>query len=176
MPAGTPGLIWVKSPMLFMDYVNQADATAALRVGDWLSVRDMGHLDASGLLHLCGRENRMLVTQGKNLFPEEVEQRLLAHPAVAQASLQGAFDELRGSSVHAVLQWQGDAPAGAQQLTAWCREALEPFKTPRHWWLWKGDWPQTASGKTDHGAIARALAGTSAGMPVGASPLLEPWP
>ena len=172
MPAGTPGLIWVKSPMLFMDYVNQADATAALRAGDWLSVRDMGHLDASGLLHLCGRENRMLVTQGKNLFPEEVEQRLLAHPAVAQASLQGRADALRGSSVHAVLQWQGDAPAGAQQLAAWCREALEPFKTPRHWWLWKGDWPQTASGKTDHGAIARALADT----PVGASPLLEPWP
>lgn len=172
LPAGQPGLIWVRSPMLFMDYVNQADATAALRVGDWLSVRDMGHLDASGLLHLCGRENRMLVTQGKNLFPEEVEQRLLAHPAVAQASLQGAFDELRGSSVHAVLQWQGDAAAGAQQLAAWCREALEPFKTPRHWWLWKGDWPQTASGKTDHGAIARALADT----PVGASPLLEPWP
>ncbi len=167
LPAGTPGLIWVRSPMLFTDYVNRADATAALREGDWLSVRDMGYLDASGLLHLCGRESRMLVTQGKNLFPEEVEARLLAHPQVAQASLQGLADGLRGTRVHAVLQWQGDQPPPtAQQLAVWCREALEPFKTPRHWWLCTGDWPLTASGKTDHAAIGRALAG--------ASPLLEP--
>lgn len=165
---GTPGLIWVRSPMLFTGYADQADATAALREGEWLSVRDMGYLDDGGLLHLCGRENRMLVTQGKNLFPEEVEARLLAHPRVAQASLQGVADDLRGTSVHAVLQWQGDAPPpGAQQLAAWCRAALEPFKTPRHWWVCAGGWPQTASGKTDHAALGRALAG--------ASPLLEPW-
>ncbi len=169
LPAGQPGLIWVKSPMLFTGYVNQADATAALRSGDWLSVRDMGYVDASGLLHLCGRETRMLVTQGKNLFPEEVEARLLDHPAIAQASLQGLADPLRGTRVHAVLQWRdGAAPPGAQHLAAWCREALEPFKTPRHWWRWTGAWPQTASGKTEHAAIARALAQ--------ASPLLEPWP
>ncbi|MDE2413428.1 MAG: AMP-binding protein [Comamonadaceae bacterium] len=166
---GQPGLIWVRSPMLFMDYVNPGDATAALRVGNWLSVRDCGYLDANGLLHLCGRESRMLVTQGKNLFPEEVEARLLAHPAVGQASLQGLADGLRGTRVHAVLQWQGDAaPPAAQHLAAWCRAALEPFKTPRHWWLWQGDWPQTASGKTDHAAIGRAL--------MADAPALKAWP
>ncbi|MBS0291175.1 MAG: AMP-binding protein [Proteobacteria bacterium] len=166
---GQPGLIWVRSPMLFMDYVNPGDATAALRVGDWLSVRDFGYLDANGLLHLCGRENRMLVTQGKNLFPEEVEARLLAHGGVVQASLQGLADGLRGARVHAVLQCRdGVAPPPAQDLAAWCRAALEPFKAPRHWWLWRGDWPQTASGKTDHAAIGRALA-------TGA-PALRAWP
>lgn len=166
---GQPGLIWVRSPMLFMDYVNPGDATAALRVGDWLSVRDFGYLDANGLLHLCGRENRMLVTQGKNLFPEEVEARLLAHGGVVQASLQGLADGLRGARVHAVLQCRdGAAPPPAQDLAAWCRAALEPFKAPRRWWLWRGDWPQTASGKTDHAAIGRALA-------TGA-PALRAWP
>jgi len=164
LPPGTPGLIWVRSPMLFMDYVNAGDATAALREGDWLSVRDMGHVDAHGLLHLRGRESRMIVTLGKNLFPEEVEAHLLAHAAVAQASLQGVADGTRGMSVHAVLQWRPGspdaplpAPPSAQALAAWCRSALEAFKAPRHWWLWQGDWPHTASGKTDHGAIARAL-------------------
>lgn len=174
-PPGTPGLIWVRSPMLFMDYVNQSDATAALREGDWLSVRDMGYLDDSGLLHLCGRENRMLVTQGKNLFPEEVETRLLAHPQVAQASLQGVADGLRGASVHAVLQWRGQArPPGGLALAAWCREALEPFKTPRHWWVWTGDWPQTASGKTDHAAIGRTLQARAATGQEAAT-VLEAW-
>ena len=157
LPRGETGLIWVCSPMLFTGYVNLADGTAALREGDWLSVRDVGFLDASGLLHLCGRESRMVVTQGKNLFPEEIETCLAAHPAVVQASLHGLPDALRGMAVHAVLQCPGEPPP-APLLAAWCRERLEPFKTPRHWWLWRGPWPQTASGKTDHAAIARALA------------------
>jgi acyl-CoA synthetase (AMP-forming)/AMP-acid ligase II len=68
------GLIYIRSPMLFMDYVGDAhDATAVLRDGDWLSVRDMGHIDERGMLCLAGRQSRMIVTQGKNLFPEEVE-------------------------------------------------------------------------------------------------------
>lgn len=166
-----PGLIWVRSPMLFIDYVGHSDGSAALRRGDWLSVRDMGHLDAAGRLHLLGRESRMLVTQGKNLFPEEVEARLQAHPAVGQVALQGVADGLRGHAVHAVLQpMDGGCPLpDAFALGQWCREALESYKAPRQWWLWQGPWPRTASGKTDHAALAQALAEP------GAHPL-RPWP
>ena len=67
-----------------------------------------------------------------------------------------------------VLQWQGDAPPpGSLEMAAWCRAVLEPYMAPRHWWVWVGDWPQTASGKTDHAAIARALQAPS--------PPLERW-
>lgn len=62
------GLIYVRSPMLFMDYVGgQDDATAALREGEWLSVRDMGDLDEQGRLRLAGRQNRMIVTDRKSV-------------------------------------------------------------------------------------------------------------
>lgn len=57
----------------------------------------------------------------------------------------------------------------ALALAQWCRATLESFKAPRHWWLWQGPWPLTASGKTDHAAIAQALADP------GAHPL-RPWP
>lgn len=166
-----PGLIWVRSPMLFMDYVGHSDGSAALRRGEWLSVRDMGHLDAEGRLHLLGRESRMIVTQGKNLFPEEVEARLQAHPALGQVSLHGVADGLRGHAVHAVLQSMDDVcpMPDAFALGQWCRETLEAYKAPRQWWLWQGAWPLTASGKTDHAAIAQALADP------GAHPL-QPWP
>ncbi|MCD2511395.1 AMP-binding protein [Comamonas endophytica] len=166
-----PGLIWVRSPMLFMDYVGHSDGSAALRRGEWLSVRDIGHRDAQGRLHLLGRESRMLVTQGKNLFPEEVEARLQAHPALGQVSLHGVADGLRGHAVHAVLQSMDDVcpMPDALALAQWCRETLEAYKAPRQWWLWQGAWPLTASGKTDHAAIARALADP------GAHPL-QPWP
>lgn len=169
LPAPTPstpalptptGLIWVRSPMLFSGYVNDQDGTAALRVGDWLSVRDVGWLDAGGMLHLAGRENRMIVTQARNLFPEEVEARLQAHPDIRQAAVLGLPDLQRGQVVHAIVQ--GEATPRTTHaspvlqppaLAAWCRETLEPWKVPRHWWIWPGTWPMTASGKTDHAQL-----------------------
>lgn len=175
-PAPTPptparptptGLIWVRSPMLFSGYVNGHDGTAALRVGDWLSVRDVGWLDAEGMLHLAGRENRMIVTQARNLFPEEVEARLQAHPDIRQAAVLGLPDPQRGQVVHAIVQGaatlraphaspvlRASTPAlQPPALAAWCRETLEPWKVPRHWWIWPGSWPMTASGKTDHAQL-----------------------
>ncbi|CAB5716002.1 4-chlorobenzoate--CoA ligase [Delftia tsuruhatensis] len=175
--AGGDGLIYMRSPMLFMDYVGEArDGTAALRDGDWLSVRDMGHIDAGGRLCLAGRQSRMLVTQGKNLFPEEVEALLAEHPGVTQVSLQGLPDTLRGMQVHVVVQWKESAPGGcAQALSAWLRERIEAYKLPRQWWTC-ADWPQTASGKTDHARLARALAATAAGQPLVDGPALWPLP
>ena len=159
-PSGN-GLIYVRSPMLFMDYVGgQADATAALRDGQWLTVRDMGRLDGQGRLCLAGRQNRMIVTQGKNLFPDELESRLASHPGVANASVHGIPDPVRGQQVVAVLQPAQPAasqPApSAQALAAWCRQQLEPYKVPRHFLLCE-DWPMTPSGKTDHHRIRQLL-------------------
>lgn len=170
-PTGSVGRIWMRSPMLFMDYVHAHDGSAAQRVGDWLTVHDMGWLDAHGRLHLCGRASRMLVTQGKNLFPEEVEARLLQHPAIAQVSVHGQADGLRGQRVHAVLLDAADLPAPSA-LAAWCQAALEPYKTPRRWWRWTGAWPQTHSGKTDHAALQAAVAQALQGQ---APAQLRPW-
>ena len=159
------GLIYVQSPMLFMDYVGGAeDATAALRDGDWLCVRDLGYVDAQGRLCVVGRQNRMVVTLGKNLFPEEVESVLERHPEVASASVHGVPDALRGLQVVAILRWTEVAggPDGvplrpdALALKAWCRQQLEGFKVPRKFFTC-ADWRFTASGKTDHRALARGL-------------------
>ena len=168
LPAGEVGQIWVKSPMLFIDYVGHADATAAERDGDWLSVRDMGSISADGLLTLVGRAQRMLVTNGKNLFPEELEAVLAEHPRVAAASVHGVDDALRGKQVWAVLQLRSDAAIHPLQTLAdnalladlqhWCRARLEAYKTPRRWLICHAaDWPHTASGKTDHKAVAAML-------------------
>jgi len=156
-PLGT-GQIFVRSPMLFMDYVgSQTDPTAAVRDGDWLSVRDMGYFDTQGFLCLVGRENRMIVTQGKNLFPEELEAVLMACPGIAQASVHGIADPIRGQQVVAVIQMNTVEPwVTAQQLSAVCRTQLESYKVPKRF-LVCTDWPLTISGKTDHPALAKAL-------------------
>ena len=156
------GSIFIQSPMLFMDYVGGGqDATAALRLherdGEWLSVRDMGSLDTNGMLTLVGREKRMLVTQGKNLFPEEVEAVLCEHPCVAAASVQGIDDALRGKLVVAAVQWvPGAKQPSAAELQHWCRQRLEAYKAPRRFFVAQ-PMPQTGSGKSDHATVAQWL-------------------
>jgi acyl-CoA synthetase (AMP-forming)/AMP-acid ligase II len=156
-PLGT-GQIFVRSPMLFTDYVGAAnDHTAAVRVGEWLSVRDMGYIDAQGYLCLVGRENRMVVTQGKNLFPEEVESVLLSSPAVTQASVLGVPDAIRGQQVVAIVRASKEvADVSAHTLADLCRSKLESYKVPKRFFVCT-DWPMTASGKTDHPALAQQL-------------------
>ncbi len=163
-PNTTQGLIYVRSPMLFMNYVGpQHDATAAVRDGDWLSVGDLGYRNAQGHVCLSGRQNRMIVTQGKNLFPEELEQLLTTHPHIAQASVHALPDPLRGARVVAVLQWQEHAPAStrptARALQTWLRTRIESYKMPRHVYVCAA-WPLTASGKTDHARLHQAVQDT----------------
>ena len=155
-PLGT-GQIFVRSPMLFMDYVGATDHTAAVRDGSWLSVRDMGYVDAQGFLCLVGRENRMVVTQGKNLFPEEVESVLLSCPDVTHASVHGVPDPIRGQQVVAVVCAKtSNVALSAYALAVVCRERLESYKVPKRFFVC-ADWPMTASGKTDHAALASLL-------------------
>lgn len=173
-PTDTPGtgLIYMRSPMHFMDYVGEhVDRTGVLRDGDWLSVRDMGCIDARGLLHLVGRQNRMIVTSGKNLFPEELENLLQDHPAIARASVHGVHDALRGMQIQAIVQWHADAATTVDlaRVTQWLRARTERFKLPRLWWICH-EWPHTSSGKTDHRQLAYMLEQTLAGNAV-----LQPW-
>jgi acyl-CoA synthetase (AMP-forming)/AMP-acid ligase II len=166
------GLIYVRSPMLFMGYVGGGcdagdvgrlhgapDSTAAIRDGDWLSVRDQGYLDAQGRLCLAGRQSRMIVTKGNNLFAEELEAVLEAHPAVESASVHGVDDALRGRQIVAILKPRhgtSQALPNALQLVAWCRLSLEAYKSPRQFFVCH-DWCLTPSGKTDHRALADLL-------------------
>ena len=151
------GLIYVRSPMVFMDYTGGGhEATSALRDGEWLSVRDIGRLDEQGRLQLLGRQNRMVVTQGKNLFPEEVETVLAGCPGVAAASVHGLPHAVRGQQVVAVVQRPPGEVLKAATLAAWCRERLEAHKIPRRFYVCD-EWPLTASGKTDHQVLGRHL-------------------
>jgi acyl-CoA synthetase (AMP-forming)/AMP-acid ligase II len=177
-------LIYVRSPMVFTDYLGEADdATAALRDGDWICVRDLGYRDAQGRLCVVGRQNRMLVTMGKNLFPEEVESVLERHPAIACASVHGVSDAVRGLQVVALIRWAQsvaiDQAGTVQQrpdalaLKAWCRQHLEGFKVPRHFLVCDA-WRYTASGKTDHRALSQAL--QQAGEPAAEAACLNALP
>jgi len=104
---------------------------AAKEVGPdgWLHTGDLGWLDESGRLHVEGRLKELIVTGGENVAPLEVEQALLAHPAVADAGVTGVADPQWGEAVVAFVVLS--SPAAPGELRAWCRERLAPFKVPK---------------------------------------------
>jgi o-succinylbenzoate---CoA ligase len=114
------GEILVRGPMV---------AAGSLGADGWLHTGDLGRLDGGGRLHVEGRLKDLIVTGGENVAPLEVEQVLLAHPAVADAAVAGRPDPEWGEAITAFVVLRG--PAVPEALRAWCRERLEPHKVPK---------------------------------------------
>lgn len=158
--SGERGRIWVRSAMVFDGYECGGGDEIA-REGDWLTVGDHGYLDEDGYLYLVGREKRMIVSSGLNLYPEEVEAWLVQHPAVNQAALLGLPDELRGHKIAAVVQTDGSSIT-ADSLRQHCRHRFPASQLPKVWYF-LDQWPLTNSGKTDIVALERWLTAVLAG-------------
>jgi O-succinylbenzoic acid--CoA ligase len=117
---GEDGEILVRGPMV---------ASGAVASDGWLHTGDLGSLDDDGHLHVLGRLKELIVSGGENVAPLEVEQALLAHPAVSDAGVAGLPDPEWGEAVTAFVVLR--EPAAAAELRQWCRERLEPFKVPK---------------------------------------------
>nr|WP_319384962.1 AMP-binding protein [uncultured Roseibium sp.] len=144
---GTCGAIWVKSALLFSGYLCGDDPQTRWKAG-WLTFGDEGFLDKDGFLFLTGRANRMIVTSGMNVYPEEIEGVLMAHPAVAGAVVAGVDDPVRGTRLEAAVQLQEPLEHPRDVLLAYCRESLASAKLPRRIHFFD-HLPQTAGGKLD---------------------------
>jgi o-succinylbenzoate---CoA ligase len=117
---GPDGEILVRGPMV---------APGALAADGWLHTGDLGRLDADGRLEVLGRLKELIVSGGENVAPLEIEQVLLAHPAVADAGVAGVPDPEWGEAVTAFVVLA--EPVEPDELRAWARDRLEPFKVPK---------------------------------------------
>ncbi len=118
----------------------------ALTAGDFVATGDLGHIDESGLLHVDGREDDMIVSGGENIHPQEVEDVLLAHPAVAEVAVVGRPDPTYGQRVHACVVATPGANPSSTELRAFASERLARYKVPRSIEL-VASLPRTATGK-----------------------------
>ena len=132
---GDGGEILVRGPMV---------ARSALSDDGWLHTRDRGRLDENGFLHVDGRLDDVIVTGGENVAAPEVEDALLAHPAVADAAVAGRPDREWGEAVTAWVVLATHVPDG--ELAAHCRARLAPFKVPKAF-VRVGELPRNAAGK-----------------------------
>jgi len=147
LPTGVVGEICARGPGLMTGYFDDTEGTAqALDTDGWLHTGDLGSLDGDGYLRVQGRLRDMIIRGGENIYPREIEDLLLTHPDVADVSVVGIPDAELGEQVAAFVRPAAGRGVDHDRLTAFCREHLAVYKTPRIWETVE-DFPQTASGK-----------------------------
>jgi long-chain acyl-CoA synthetase len=134
-PAGVDGTIWFRGATAF-EYFQDPLKTAEGRSADGTAsaVGDVGHVDEEGYLYLTDRKSYMIISGGVNIYPQETENILSAHPAVQDVAVVGVPNDDLGEEVKAVVQLADPAAAGpqlAEELIAYCRDRLAHFKCPR---------------------------------------------
>jgi long-chain acyl-CoA synthetase len=128
VPDGGDGEVLVRGDVVMRGYWDNPEATAVTLAKGWLHTGDIGHFDA-GYLHLTDRAKDVIITGGSNVYPREVEEVLLTHPAVREAAVVGVPDPEWGESVRAFVVATGDPAPG--ELIQHCRNRLASFKKPR---------------------------------------------
>jgi benzoate-CoA ligase family protein len=146
VPAGTPGTLLVRGASTATGYWSRYDASRQVFQGEWLRTGDTYVQDAGGYYTCLGRTSDMLKASGIWVSPAEVEARLLAHPAVAQAVVVAAPDADGLEKPVAYVILQPGHPATDAELIEFCRAGLPSFKRPRKI-VFVGAYPTTATGK-----------------------------
>ena len=127
---GQPGEVALRAPFRMKGYLDAPELNAeTLLPGGWLRTRDIGRFDSDGYLHLVDRTSDMIVTGGYNVYPREVEDVLLAHPAVRECAVVGLPDDRWGEVVTAFVAVR--EPVAGPDLIAFVRDRLADYKTPK---------------------------------------------
>ncbi len=143
---GISGEIWARGPGQMMGYINKSEETAAAMVDGWVRTGDIAYRDEDGFFYVCDRAKDMIISGGENVFSGEVENALLAHPAVSQAAVIAIPHPELGESVHAVVVLEPDSSVELNELREHCRTLISPYKCPRSMEV-KDSLPISAAGK-----------------------------
>jgi long-chain acyl-CoA synthetase len=155
LPVGEDGEICVRGPGVMKGYWKSPEQTAETVVDGWLHTGDVGHLDADGYLYVVDRLKDLIIRGGFNVYPRDVEDALMTHPAVTSAAVVGRPDAAKGEEVVAVVSVDPASGVTADDLIDFAKQRLAAHKYPREIRLVDAV-PLTSVGKTDRKAV-RAL-------------------
>ena len=128
---GEPGELLIKGPQVMAGYWQRADETANTVKSGWLWTGDIAKMDADGYFFIVDRKKDMILVSGFNVYPNEIEEVIAAHPKVVEAAVIGLPDKTCGESVHAYVVAK-DPSLSIEELRNWCKDQLTGYKRPRH--------------------------------------------
>jgi acyl-CoA synthetase (AMP-forming)/AMP-acid ligase II len=154
---GETGELVARGPNIMEGYWNDPEETATVLDADGYHTGDLGTRDEDGFLYVVGRKREMIKSGAHRISPKEIEEILVAHPAVAEAAVIGRPDEILGEAIVAfVTLRRGESDVEPEPILDWCRKRLPSFKVPERVQVLE-ELPRNASGKTDKLAL-RGLA------------------
>ena len=165
LDCGEKGEICVRSPVVMQGYYRMEEATAATIDSDgFLQTGDLGTLDAGGFVRIDGRIRDVIIRGGENIYPAEVEEALLLHPAIMAAAVVGVPDDRWSQQVAAAITIRAGHDLEPAQIEEHAATRLAHFKVPRIW-MTLDTLPQTPNGKISKLAVERLFAQLPEGMP-----------
>ena len=154
VPPGTVGRIWIRTPSRAVGYWGDPQASAAVVRDGWLDSGDLARADEDGYLWFFGRKKQIIVHDGSNITPFEVEDALLEHPGVGLAGVVGVDDAVHGENVRAYVTLTGDGPPPTEaELIGFVRERIG-YKAPEEVVI-LDEMPLNATGKVDRAGLKR---------------------
>jgi malonyl-CoA/methylmalonyl-CoA synthetase len=157
LPNGEIGEVQLRGPNIFKGYWKQPEKTAESFTTDgWFRTGDLGFLETDGYVTLCGRSKDLIISGGLNIYPPEVERVLAEHPAVAACAVIGCPDREWGERVTAVVVLNRGESVSGQDLIAFCRERLAPYKSPKSI-VFREDLPRNAMGKVQKAELRKKI-------------------
>jgi long-chain acyl-CoA synthetase len=156
MKQGEVGEIAVSGPNIMKGYFNRQVETDEILRNGWLYTGDIGKIDEDGYIYIVDRKKDLILVNGMNLYPREVEEVLYKHEAVQDAAVVGIKDAAHGELPVGVIQLKEGASATEHELRKFCKPHLAAFKVPHRFEFWK-EMPRTGTGKILKREIKRIL-------------------
>lgn len=151
LPLGQSGEICVIGPAVFAGYFQNPEANAKAFRNGWFRTGDLGHMDAEGYLYITGRASDMYISGGSNIYPRELEEKILTHPAVLEAAVVGVPDSLWGEVGIAVCVAREGHAVSENDLFAYLADKIPRYKMPKRFFFWE------ALPKSGYGKIPKRL-------------------
>lgn len=156
LPLGETGAIGVRGPAVFSGYYNNPKANAESFQNGWFLTGDIGHMDDAGYVYLTGRKSDMYISGGSNIYPREIEEKLLEHPAIAEIAIVGVPDANWGEVGAAVIALSNGATLDEAELRAWFADKVARYKQPKLI-VFRDELPKSSYGKVEKRRVRELL-------------------
>lgn len=131
VPLGSVGEIAVQGGLVMRGYYKNPDATKAVSEHGWHHTGDLAYQDENGFIYICDRKKEMIISGGYNVYPLEVEQVVLSHPAVQDCAVVGVPDPKWGEAIKAVIELKPGYSVTSEEIIALCKSRVGSIKAPK---------------------------------------------